>query len=239
MNLYISKTQTDNKGFSLIELLVAFAIFGVISVVIVGMMASGMRFFRDTSSNVGLQYEYQVVMTQLREYVVDCNAGIAFDETENALYIVERTQIPQDDDDYVEGATNNYRYRTHVFVFDGVSGDVNNPGSLNYLIEPITVSADYNPPAHDTVWANDVSVVSTRMTDFNINITLEVLLGAPNPSGVNRARANVEAEMGFVNLTRSYVATQNIATRNRVVTADSYDALIANIAAFDASVPPS
>jgi prepilin-type N-terminal cleavage/methylation domain-containing protein len=94
-----------NKGFTLIELLVSFAILGVVSITLVGLITSSMEYFRRVNSNVNLQYEYQIVMTQIREYAINCNGAIHFDSTNNVLYILN-----VDETGNLTG---------HIFDFDG------------------------------------------------------------------------------------------------------------------------
>lgn len=187
-----TQIQKDNKGFTLVELIVSFAILVIVSLAVVGMMTTGMRFFRTTSSNIGLQYEYQTVMTQMREHIVDCNAGVAVEG--NTLYIVSR---------YEDLATGDIIYETTVFTISG--------GTLYYM------SPETNPifPADIVVDVTDTDrffEVSDRMTDFVISF-----IYGTSPEGEDIAVA-VATDMGFQSGVRTYRATQDIALRNKVLT---------------------
>jgi prepilin-type N-terminal cleavage/methylation domain-containing protein len=82
----------SNKGFSLIEMLVSFAIFGILCVALVGFISMSSRTYRRTSDLINLQVEYQIVMTMLNEYIMDCNGSITFNN--NTLTIANQGETP-------------------------------------------------------------------------------------------------------------------------------------------------
>ncbi|MCL2638872.1 MAG: type II secretion system GspH family protein [Oscillospiraceae bacterium] len=86
------KNLKNNKGFSLVELLVSFAIFGVLCTALVGFITMSSRSYRKTSDMINLQIEYQVVMTMLSEYVIDCNGSIEFND--NTLTVTNVGETP-------------------------------------------------------------------------------------------------------------------------------------------------
>jgi ribosomal protein L1 len=71
--------KTDNRGLSLLELILAFALLAVISAIMLGFMVAGSRMYRTVSGEVSLQIQSQTVMAQIKEFVVDCNGKIAYD----------------------------------------------------------------------------------------------------------------------------------------------------------------
>lgn len=80
----------NNKGFSLVELLVSFAILGVISAIIGIMMTSGSNMFAKNRARLNLQYKSQIVASQLHSYLQNCNGGVAVN-TNGDLYIAQKT----------------------------------------------------------------------------------------------------------------------------------------------------
>ncbi|PXV93319.1 prepilin-type N-terminal cleavage/methylation domain-containing protein [Lachnotalea glycerini] len=80
----------NNKGLTLIELIVAIAIVGIVSVSIVSFMVMGANSYKKANSDINLQYEAQLTMNQLQDMVIDADKGITYErkgetETENVL----------------------------------------------------------------------------------------------------------------------------------------------------------
>jgi prepilin-type N-terminal cleavage/methylation domain-containing protein len=74
------------RGFSLLELIVAFALLAIVSGMLVGFVASSSGAYRTVSTEVGLQYQAQIIQSQVESYIIDCNGGIAFEG--DSVYIV-------------------------------------------------------------------------------------------------------------------------------------------------------
>ena len=81
------KLRKNNRGFTLVELIVSTAILGIIAVAAGAFMVAGTRTYSSLNYTVRLQYEAQLAMAQLQEYTIDCTEGIAWDASETKLYI--------------------------------------------------------------------------------------------------------------------------------------------------------
>jgi len=68
----------NNKGFSLVELIVALAIFAIAGVAVFGFMVNSSRLYQRTNVEVKLQYEQQLAVNQIRDMVVESDRGIYF-----------------------------------------------------------------------------------------------------------------------------------------------------------------
>ena len=75
----------NNKGFSLVELIVALAIFGIAGVAVFGFMVNSSRLYQRSNVDVKLQYEQQLAVNQIRDMVVESDKGIYFDDTSKTL----------------------------------------------------------------------------------------------------------------------------------------------------------
>lgn len=80
--------KRNNKGFSLVELLVSFAILGIVSVIIGIILTSGSNMFTKNKKALSLQYKTQVASAQLHNHLQNCNAGIAADD--NSLWAAHK-----------------------------------------------------------------------------------------------------------------------------------------------------
>lgn len=83
--------KKNNKGFSLVELIVTFAIVGIIGVAVYGFMAVSNRQFVSVSNDVGLQYDQQIVVNQIRDYILESSDAIYYDTTDSSLYVFKQT----------------------------------------------------------------------------------------------------------------------------------------------------
>jgi len=107
--------KQDNKGFSLIELVIAISLLAIVSAMLLNFMTTGSTMFRRVSTDVSLQMESQVAMTQLREYVIDCNDTLTYDQAAHTLTVLN------------SGA------EEHVFTWDP------SDGIIRYNGDPLTV----------------------------------------------------------------------------------------------------
>ena len=82
----------NNKGFSLVELIVSFAILAIAGLAIYGMMSTSTNHFKKTGGDVGLQYEQQVVVNKLRDTLLESSNALSYDDsTKILLYTIRKT----------------------------------------------------------------------------------------------------------------------------------------------------
>ncbi len=109
----------SNKGFSLVELIVAFAILAIAGTAIYGLMSAGTINFKRTGADVGLQYEQQVVVNRLRDTLIEAskavNYGVDGEGNQTLLvYSLEDMGVTS------SGAhTHVYKYRVSKIFLDG------------------------------------------------------------------------------------------------------------------------
>ena len=87
--------KRENKGFSLIELIVVIAIFSVVGVVVGGFLLTASRSYAVSANELDLQEEAQLVANQVQEMILDTSYGIAYqfvgldDEGNNLIKYME------------------------------------------------------------------------------------------------------------------------------------------------------
>ncbi len=86
--------KTDNRGFTLIELVVCLVIFAIVVAAAYGFMLTGALSFNNVNDNVDLQITSDITMNQLSEHLMNCNAGIAFKN--NTLFVVNKDDSGSD-----------------------------------------------------------------------------------------------------------------------------------------------
>ena len=72
------KFKRENKGFSLVELVVVIAIFSVVSVAIGGFLLAAQRSYAVSANELDIQEEAQLVANQLQEMILDTPLGISY-----------------------------------------------------------------------------------------------------------------------------------------------------------------
>ena len=78
--------KTDNRGFTLIEMIVCLAIFAIVVAAAYGFMLTGALSFNRVNDNAETQIKSDITMNQLSECLMNCSAGITFKN--NTLYII-------------------------------------------------------------------------------------------------------------------------------------------------------
>ena len=78
--------KENNRGFTLIELIVSLLIFSIVVAAAFGFMLSGARSYSSVSKRLNLQVQSQLAMNQLNNYIIDCDTGICFEN--DTLYII-------------------------------------------------------------------------------------------------------------------------------------------------------
>lgn len=85
-----------NKGFSLVEVVVTIAILAVVGGILAAIVYTGNRTYRSAQTEVDLQYEAQIAMNQIKDYLIDTNS--INEESGNAYSIVKHTENGYEED---------------------------------------------------------------------------------------------------------------------------------------------
>ena len=72
------RLERENKGFSLVELIVVIAIFSVVGVVIGGFLLAANRSYAVSANELDIQEEAQLVANQMQEMILDTSFGISY-----------------------------------------------------------------------------------------------------------------------------------------------------------------
>lgn len=102
--------KLNNSGFTLVEVLVVMAILAVVGGLTAGFLLSGTRSYQSTEKEVDIQYEAQVLLNQIGDYVMEANSGIG--KKENAIYIYNNK------DGVLEKETVSYEPETETLYYE-------------------------------------------------------------------------------------------------------------------------
>ncbi len=74
--IQLKKNLRGNKGFSLGELLIAFALLSLVAIGVMATISAGTNLYTTTNKQVNLQYKSQTALAQFQQYFMDCSTGI-------------------------------------------------------------------------------------------------------------------------------------------------------------------
>ena len=78
------KKKKNQKGFTLVELIVTVAVLSVVLVMIFSMMTSGTTFFHKSNASIKTTYSLQEVLSQIKETMIDCNCTVMIGEAKDS-----------------------------------------------------------------------------------------------------------------------------------------------------------
>ena len=74
----IAKMQTDNRGLTLIELIITVAIIAIFSGVVLTFITTGSNTYRSTSSSAKVQMETQELVDRMEDMIIDTNRSLYY-----------------------------------------------------------------------------------------------------------------------------------------------------------------
>lgn len=90
------RKELNNRGFTLVELLVVMAILSVVGGIVILFLQSGIHSYESTSKEVDMQYDAQVLLNQIESYVIGTNLGLAQKDDVVHIYNKDETGILQE-----------------------------------------------------------------------------------------------------------------------------------------------
>ncbi len=139
------KFQKDNKGFSLVELLIALVIGSILVAGIGSIMVVSSRSFASTSAEAGMQSSAQIVMDHIQDVVVDANQKVIYSYTTSSTPgETDWTDVVKDSDMADPEAAITFK-RLSVYTYN-----------LNQISSPDAYNSQENKH-YDIIWEHDMS----------------------------------------------------------------------------------
>lgn len=204
----LHKTAGNNRGFTLIELIISIAILAVVMVAALGFMGTGANLYTRNSIQIGLQNASEQALTQMDQEIIDTDTGLVWKQAEDNteapyLILVNRT-----------GGPDSPSYIVESYAFDKTSGKLY-----------------YDKSAETAVLAGDVSsIVSSTISGGHVlaeNVTAVAFtpFGEQDTTTGIRVARNVTIELTMEKRGLSYTGKQTTAFRNRVLYGQDFSAL--------------
>lgn len=183
------KIRKNQKGFSLIELIVAMAILFIVSAAIFEFVIVASRHYQKETREVNLQYEAQLTMNQLQDLLIDATRGVTYSVNGGTEKILSDSEIT------VTGITSKQLtvYNTdRYYIVKWVASD----GRLLYSEYSREADGSFTEITRDVLMAEYIHDFAADLTDLE------------NGSSI---RLDIVFDNG-----RTYEVAQNVTLRNRV-----------------------
>ncbi len=205
------KIQHNEKGFTLVELLIAVVIAALVGVSIFSFMVVGTRSFTTTSSDINIQHESQLVFNQMQDLIVDTAIGIDYMYSDGSV----TDSIVQSDAEIPASATEKklvmYNYdpddpSKHVYemVWNIAEEEVYYNEYLPSVSEQTLADGTVADHVSKGSAIHTMQLMGENVTDFSVDLSQMV------------SKRIVRVDLEFEKGTRHYRSSHNITLRNQI-----------------------
>ncbi|MCR4651333.1 MAG: prepilin-type N-terminal cleavage/methylation domain-containing protein [Lachnospiraceae bacterium] len=181
----------NNKGFTLVEMIVAMAIFAVAGLIVFGFASYSSKTFSRSNKDVKLQYEQQTVVNTIRDTIIETSNALFFNDADKTLFVYSQYSVPTANPDVTEP-----RYSVSKIMYDPASHEIK-MGTQEF--------SDIAAVNKDSV-ATD-KIIGSNVSDFSIDL-----------SDVKHNK--VSYSLNFAVDDKELKTAQTIALRNKVLVSD-------------------
>lgn len=154
--------KKNNRGLTLVELIVAIAILAIAGIVIGGLVSFCSKQFANSNKNVKLQYEQQMVVNRIRDIILEASRGVSYEDDVLGIY--------SDNPDYDYTHKNDSSYTVPPYIYSELkyvngkkaNGDESEAGTLYY---------GYKKWSKDMDTGVSLSALSEDISDFKVDLS--------------------------------------------------------------------
>ena len=188
----------NNKGFSLIELIITVAILTIITSAILGFIVTGTKSYGNVNEEVELQQEAQLSFNQLSDLIIDSTNGIKYyyNDNENKIILT--------DSDITETVTSKTLAIYNTVKEAGVE--------KKYIYNIIWKKSE-----NKLYLRKDTIVATGAVTKGTPELMAEYVNDFSPSLAKAQNKKKVVIELSFIKNNKSYVSKKNFALRNKAV----------------------
>lgn len=187
--------KLNNHGFSLVEILIAMAILGVVSLTIYSFMMQGSRFYGKQYADADIQSEAQLVANTISDLIVDCEVNISYDNSiSNSINPDVSSNVI-----YAQGKALEISNRDYQFII------FHNDTNLFYLERRPSPS---DPSVYEAYDIDNAELLAENITAFDVDLS--------RVSGKGKGKNIVTFTMTYESTGRSYSGNYQVNLRNNI-----------------------
>lgn len=89
----IKRFRKNNKGYSLVELIVSFALLAIVALAVLMVMNAGSNMFNSVDNEIDVQYKSQAAMSQFQQYFLGCSKAICATTSDGVTYFADSKTV--------------------------------------------------------------------------------------------------------------------------------------------------
>ena len=198
--------KKDNRGVTLVELIVTVAVLSVVLVMIFSMMTSGATFYSKSKDSIATTYSLQQTLSQIKETVIDCDHCIII---QNATDVNKFTVVNMKTTSTFSGGPEIVDRLFHFYAYsfeDGMIkyGEAERSNLTETEMNTFTVDCDH--------------VLCSGVEDFKVNPTTVSITSETN-SYIKRLKIELKVKKN----NRVDSAVETVSPRNMTRQVDNYE----------------
>lgn len=139
--------KNDKRGFTLIELMVSLAIFGIVVTAVFGFMLAGSRSYNTVTGRLNQDIQTELVLSQFESYIMDCSSCLYFKgdklyiidlNSDGSSYTANVFQYKADDCIYYGKGTATKNSSTGAFICVATASDLLAQNVSGFSVTPIS-----------------------------------------------------------------------------------------------------
>lgn len=204
------------SGFTLVELLVAFAVLGIAVLGIGGFFVSAARSYSSVSDETSLQYEAQLALNQVENMLIDSTLGVSYNYVTDADEDVSGYQFVENDSAATGGnaAVSKVLYAYNANVADSSKLDLL---MMKWIADKKAIYYKVITVADNSVPINEISIAGSDENNGGWDLLAEDVVSFSADLSGYATNKKVEVNFGFENRSKDYQTTGTVLLRNDVL----------------------
>lgn len=183
--------KNDDRGFTLVELIVSIIILAIVAAAAFGFMVAGAKSYTSVGDRLDLQMRAKVASSQITERLLDCNGAVYYDTANRKLYIANT-------------AKNGTKYTNTVYIY---TYDPSTKTVAYAKAEALTQDAPISALDTYTTVVPTASVpLAEKVSDFSVTFT---------PNTEKSPSASAALTISFEKAKATLSTQKTVALRNR------------------------